>query len=197
MATTPDTPRDPDVMRRLIMQNYALGVLYSVHKEEKTELSHHFNPGEKADITNPQGVKIGSVSMSQPKKRAVPDDDSVLLGYAAEHGYDIEDHLPNPGTPEYNRVIDLIYNAGLQDELLTPGVAPSDEDAIRSKVLEQWEYSTDGEVPTGWRIENASEPKFTLTKGRTAAAKKALEAFTAPVRDALNMSEFRQIEEGK
>lgn len=190
-------PRHPDNLRRLLMQDYALGVLYGIHKDEKARTAAAFNPGEKAEITNKQGVKVGSVSMSQPKKRAVPDDDSVLLGYAVEHGHEVEDRLPAPGTPEYNRVIDLIYTAGLQDELLTPGVSKETADDIRAEVLEAWEFSTDGEVPTGWTIRDASEPRFTLTKGRSAAAKKALEAFTAPVRDALDMPEFRQIEEGK
>lgn len=186
--------RSQDTLRQLLMQDYALGQLYGIHKDLKADISAQFSAGEKVEITNDQGVKLGSVSMSQPNKKAVPDDESVLLGYATAHGYEVEDTLPAYGTPEYNKVIDLIYAAGREDELLGASVTPADRKEIEDKVLEDWQFT--GELEPGWAITDASQPRFTLSKGRTAQAKKALEHFTAPVRDALAIPEFKQIEEG-
>lgn len=195
-SSTPDkiNLRDQDTLRQLLMQDYALGQLYGIHKDLKADIASQFTSGEKVEITNEQGVKLGSVSMSQPSKKAVPDDDSVLLGYATSHGYEVEDVLPAYGTPEYNKVIDLIYAAGREGELLGVSVSPSDEKEIAAKVLEGWQFT--GELEPGWKIQDASQPRFTLSKGRTAQAKAALEHFTAPVREALEIPEFKQIEKG-
>lgn len=186
--------RTQDTLRQLLMQDYALGQLYEIHKDLKADIAREFTAGEKIEITNEQGVKLGSVSMSQPNKKAVPDDDSVLLGYATTHGYEVEDTLPAYGTPEYNKVIDLIYAAGREDELLVASVSPADEKEIAGKVLSDWQFT--GDIEPGWSITDASQPRFTLSKGRTAQAKKALEYFTAPVREALEIPEFKQIEKG-
>lgn len=197
-STTPGNEvnlRGQDTLRQLLMQDYALGQLYAIHKELKADVAAKFESGEKTEIVNDQGVKLGSVSMSQPNKKAVPDDDSVLLGYATAHGYELEDTLPAPGTKEYNAIIDLVYSAGREDELLGVGVSKDSADAAAKRVLEDWQIT--GELEPGWTIKDASQPKFTLTKGRTAQAKAALEHFTAPVRDALNIPTFKAIEEGK
>lgn len=201
MSTNDSSSRDvrsqyraQDTLRQLLLQDYALGQLYEIHKDLKAAVAREFGVGESTRITNERGVELGSVSMSQPKKKAVPDDDSVLLGYAAAHGYDVEDTLPAYGTPEYNKVIDLIYAAGREDELLGASVAPADREEIEDKVLHDWQ-DTD-ELEPGWTITAASEPRFSLRKGGTPQAKKALERFTAPVREALAIPEFKQIEEG-
>lgn len=186
--------RTQDTLRQLLMQDYALGQLYEIHKDFKADVAAEFDAGEKVEITNEQGVKLGSVSMSQPNKKAVPDDNSVLLGYAVTHGYEVEDTLPAYGTPEYNKVIDLIYAAGREEELLGASVSPADEKEISGKVLDDWQFT--GNIEPGWSITDASQPRFTLSKGRTAQAKKALEHFTAPVREALEIPEFKQIEKG-
>ena len=89
---------------------------------------------------------------------------------------------------------DSIYAAGREDELLGASVTPADRKEIEDKVLEDWQFT--GELEPGWTITDASQPRFTLSKGRTAQAKKALEHFTAPVRDALAIPEFKQIEKG-
>lgn len=186
--------RTQDTLRQLLMQDYALGQLYAIHKDLKADISREFEAGESKQISNEQGVKLGSVSMSQPKKTVVPDDDSVLLGYAAAHGYEIEDRLPAYGTPEYNKVIDLIYAAGREDELLGASISPDDEDKILKKLTAG--YRETGEVEPGWTVIDASKPRFTLRKGDTPEAKRALDHFTAPLREALAIPEFKQIEEG-
>ena len=79
---------------RLIRQKFVLDMLYAIHKDETAALAAEYEAGDKAEIKNGNGVKIGTVSMSNPNKKAVPDDDSVLLGYAVEHGHEVEDMLP-------------------------------------------------------------------------------------------------------
>ena len=181
---------------RLIKQNFVLDMLYAVHKDETTALAAEYEAGDKAEIKNDNGVKIGTVSMSNPNKKAVPDDDSVLLGYATGHGYEVEDMLPADGTPEAHEIIDLVYAAGRED-LLTPSVTAEVKKEICAKVLESWEFTGGKELPLGWEIRDASTPKFTVAKGRGAKAKAAFEAEMKPIKDALEQSAFREIEEGK
>lgn len=181
---------------RLIKQKVVLDMLYAVHKDETADLAAEYEPGDKAEIKNDLGVKIGTVSMSTPNKKAVPDDDSVLLGYAVEHCYEVEDALPADGSKAAHEIIGLVYAAGRED-LLVPAVTPEDEKAIREQVLKDWEFTGGKELPLGWEIQDASTPRFTVAKGRSAQAKAAFEAEMEPIRDALAQSAFREIEGGK
>lgn len=181
---------------RLIKQKYVLDMLYGIHKDEVSALANQYEAGDKADIKNENGVKIGTVSMSNPNKKAVEDDASILLGYATDHGYEIEDMLPENGTEAANEIIGLIYAAGRED-LLTPAVTPEDAESIRAKVLEDWEFSGGKDLPLGWSIKDASTPRFTVAKGRSAQAKAAFEREMQPVREALANSAFREIEGSK
>lgn len=181
---------------RLIKQKYVLDMLYGIHKDEVNALANQYEAGDKADIKNENGVKIGTVSMSNPNKKAVPDDASVLLGYATGHGYEVEDMLPADGTPEAHEIIDLVYTAGRED-LLTASVTAQVEKEICQEVLKNWEFTGGKELPLGWEIKDASNPRFTVTKGRSAQAKAAFEAEMEPIKDALAQSAFREIEEGK
>ena len=181
---------------RLIKQKYVLDMLYGIHKDEVNALANQYEAGDKADIKNENGVKIGTVSMSNPNKKAVEDDASILLGYATDHGYEIEDMLPENGTKAANEIIGLIYAAGRED-LLTPAVTPEDTEAIRAKVLEDWAFSGGKDLPLGWSIKDASTPRFTVAKGRSAQAKAAFEREMQPVREALANSAFREIEGSK
>lgn len=196
-SSTPDkiNLRDQDTLRQLLMQDYALGQLYGIHKDLKADIAAQFDPGESVKIKNPQGFDLGSVNMSSPSKKAVPDDDSILLGYAVEHGYDVEDVLPARGTEEYNQVIDLIYAAGREDELLRPAVTKEHEKEIVEKITADYGINEDS-LPIGWTVKDASQPRFSLRKGTSPQAKAALEHFTAPVREALEIPEFKQIEKG-
>lgn len=181
---------------RLIKQKFVLDMLYAVHKDETADLAAEYEAGDKAEIKNDNGVKIGTVSMSSPNKKAVPDDDPVLLGYATGHGYEVEDMLPADGTPEAHEIIDLVYAAGRED-LLTASVTAQVEKEICQEVLKNWEFTGGKELPLGWEIKDASTPKFTVRKGASAQAKAAFEAEMEPIKDALAQSAFREIEEGK
>lgn len=181
---------------RLIKQKYVLDMLYGIHKDEVNALANQYEAGDKADIKNENGVKIGTVSMSNPNKKAVEDDASILLGYATDHGYEIEDMLPENGTEAANEIIGLIYAAGRED-LLTPAVTPEDTEAIRAKVLEDWAFSGGKDLPLGWTIKDASTPKLSVRKGASAQAKAAFEREMQPVREALANSAFREIEGSK
>lgn len=181
---------------RLIKQKFVLDMLYAVHKDETAELAAQYEPGDKAEIKNDNGVKIGTVSMSTPNKKAVPDDDSVLLGYTVEHGYEVEDMLPANGTPEAAELVKLVEAAGRED-LLVPSVTAEVEKEVCQEVLKGWEFSGGEELPLGWEIQDASSPRFTVAKGRSAQAKAAFEREMEPIRAALAQSAFREIEEGK
>lgn len=181
---------------RLIRQKFVLDMLYAIHKDETAALAAEYEAGDKAEIKNDMGVKIGTVSMSNPNKKAVPDDDSVLLGYAVEHGHEVEDMLPADGTPEAHEIIGLVYTAGRED-LLTPSVTAEVEKEICQEVLKNWEFTGGKELPLGWEIKDASTPKFSVRKGASAQAKAAFEAEMEPIRAALAESAFREIEEGK
>lgn len=74
-------------------------------------------------------------------------------------------------------------------------MTPADEGEIRNRVLEDWQFT--GGLEPGWTITDAAQPRFTLSKGRTAQAKKALEHFTAPVREALSIPEFKHLHNGR
>lgn len=181
---------------RLIRQKFVLDMLYAIHKDETAALAAEYEAGDKAEIKNDMGVKIGTVSMSNPNKKAVPDDDSVLLGYAVEHGHEVEDMLPADGTPEAHEIIGLVY-AACRDDLLTPSVTAEVEKEICQEVLKNWEFTGGKELPLGWEIKDASTPKFSVRKGASAQAKAAFEAEMEPIRAALAESAFREIEEGK
>ncbi|MDK8241664.1 hypothetical protein [Corynebacterium coyleae] len=180
---------------RLIKQKYVLDLLYAINKDETAALASQYEPGEKADIKNDNGVKIGTVSMSNPNKKAVPDDDSILLGYAVEHGYEVLEMLPANDTKAASEIVKLVEEAGRED-LLVPMVSKDDEDAIKAEVLKNWEFTGGSELPLGWEIKNASNPRFTVAKGRSAQAKAAFERETAPIREAMEHSAFREIEKG-
>ena len=180
---------------RLVKQKYVLDLLYAIHEDETAALAGKYEPGDKAEIKNDHGVKIGTVSMSNPNKKAVPDDDSVLLGYAVEHGYEVEDMLPDNDTPEAVEIVKLVAAAGRED-LLVPSISKDDADEIKAKVLENWEYTGGKELPLGWEVKDASNPRFTVRKGSSAQAKAAFERETAPIREALENSAFRELEKG-
>ena len=181
---------------RLIKQKFVLDTLYAVHEDETAALAAEYESGDKAEIKNDNGVKIGTVSMSTPNKKAVPDDDSVLLGYAVEHGYEVEDMLPANGTPEAAELVKLAEAAGRED-LLVPSVTAEVEKAICQEVLKNWEFTGGKELPLGWEIKDASNPRFTVAKGRSAQAKAAFEREMEPIKDALAQTAFREIEGGK
>lgn len=197
----PNTPATQGQVResvaRVLKQKYILDQLYAIHNEEKEAVAAAFQPGDKAEIKNAQGVKIGTVSMSNPSKKAVPDDQSVLLGYAVDNGYEVEDYLPEPGTSEYQQVIDLVYAAGREEELLVPGIAKAEAQAVCDHVLKNWEFTAGKELPTGWTIQDASQPRFTISKGRSAQAKAAFEAEMAPIDHVLGETAFRELEKGE
>ena len=180
------------MLLRVLKQRYMLNLMWAIHNDDTARIAAGYEAGDKTEVKNEQGVKLGSVSMSNPSKKAVADDDSVLLGYAVEHGHEVEDFLPEPGTPEYNAVIDLVYASGREQELLRPSVTSEVRKEIQAEVLEAWEIT--GETPTGWSIKDASNPRFTVTLGRTAKSKLAMEHAMKPIIDALPQTAFKELE---
>lgn len=160
-----NTPTVDDAHERLmvVLEDAVLGKLYARHKERKEALASGFEPGEKHDVTNPQGVKLGSMSMSQPGKKAVCEDESILVGRATELGMELVDHLPAPGTPEHEEAIGvLLENA--PHLLPTPTLSKADYEELAREALEQWQIT--GKAPLGWVIEDSSKPRFTVSKPR-------------------------------
>lgn len=188
-------PRSQANLARLLKQRYILDKLYAIHEEEKQATAREFEPGDSTKIKNEHGIEIGSVGMTAPSMKAVPDDDSILLAYANDHGHEVEEFLPEDGTEEYNAVIALVVEAGRMD-LLRLGVDPAVRKEVCDEVLTKWENSAGKDLPTGWSIKPASNPSFRLAKGRSAKAKAAFEAEMQPLADALERSAFREIEAG-
>lgn len=180
-----DYYRGEENLRDLLVENVVLKKLNALAKERKAATEATFRPGEKVEITNTQGVKLGSVSMSQPNKKAVCHDDAVLLGMAVENGYELEDFLPTEGTPEYVEAVNVLTEAGRAD-LLRVSVSTGEASELAQKVLEEWQIT--GKLPNGWEIEDASSPRFTVTAGRTAPAKAALEHVLKEVQGAFGLT---------
>lgn len=159
-----------DKLIRLITEAALLDELYKRHKEFKEELAGGFEPGDKRTIKNRQGLELGSASKTAPAPKAVPDDMSVILTQADAEGRELIDELPAPGTPEYDEVMDLVFNHA--PHLLRTSIGKDDADAMAKDALEHWQIT--GEVKPGWKITEGSRATFRLNKGRSKAAKAAV-----------------------
>lgn len=179
---------------RVMIESHLLDTLYARHKALKDALAEEFATGEKHDVKNDQGLKLGTLSKSAPNKRAVCTDESILLAEASVRGMEMVDSLPRPGTPEAVKIINFLHDHA--PELLPdPTISKADGDAIAKEVLEQWQIT--GEVPAGWEIEDASAPRFTLRKGTSAPAKAAMAHLVGEVEGLLEVTAPREIEGGK
>lgn len=159
-----------DKLIRLITEAALLDELYKRHKGFKEELAEEFEPGDKRTIKNRQGLELGSASKTAPAPKAVPDDMSVVLAQADTEGRELLDSLPEPGTPEYDEVMDLVFTHA--PHLLRTSIAKDDADVMAKDALEHWQVT--GEVKPGWKITEGSKSTFRLNKGRSKAAKKAV-----------------------
>lgn len=157
-------------LRMIAVENHVLGILYGRHQERKDRLAKGFVPGEKHDIKNEQGLKLGSATMSAPNKKAVCKDDAILAAMADERGMELADHLPKPGTEAAEQAIEVLMEHA--PGLLVTDVSKKDADEIAAWVLERWQIT--GKTPTGWEIVDASKPMFRVTKASTKPAKAAM-----------------------
>lgn len=160
--------RDP--YERLLLQSAVLKQLNVIHGEFKNELAAELRPGDKHPVKNAQGLALGSVSMSAPGKKAVCTDKHVLLAEADERGMEIVDGLPDTTDPRHQEIIDLLFD--LRPDLLESHVVKDDAEKLAAEVLQNWQIT--GELPTGWEIKEASEPRLTVSPGRSTAAKAAI-----------------------
>ena len=170
-----------DLAQRVILQAAILGKLYEVHKAEKKQLEKELQPGDKRTVTNEQGVKLGTASMSQPNKKAVCSDRATLLAMADEDGAEIIDALPPEGDPRHQEIIDLLFE--IRPDLLDSGVSKADEKHLADKVLEKWQIT--GELPAGWEITDASTARMTIRKGSDKVAKASIEHMITAASDSL------------
>lgn len=158
-------------MLRLMLEAHVLDVMYARHKALKDEVAAEFQPGDKSEIKNPQGLKLGSVSMSSPNKKAVCTDEAVLLAQAQDAGMELVDHLPHPDSAEYQQAIDVLLEHA--PELLPdPTISREDTAELSKQVLEEWQIT--GRIPEGWEIKDSSEPRFTVRKGTSKQTKAAV-----------------------
>lgn len=157
-------------LRMIAVEDHVLGILYGRHQERKERVAKGFTPGEKHDIKNEQGLKLGSASMSAPNKKAVCKDDAVLAAMAHERGMELVDDLPHPGTEAAAHAVEVLLEHA--PELLVTTVTDVDAKALADEVLERWQIT--GVTPMGWEIVDASKPTFRVAKARTAPAKAAM-----------------------
>lgn len=165
-------------LQRLLIEGAVLKELTALHNAFKAEVAAEFSPGDRAEVKNRQGLKMGSASMSLPNKAAVCNDRSVLLAMATEAGAEVYDTLPDPNSERGQLALKVLEEHA--PELLEPIVSKSDVDAVAKNVLEQWQIT--GELPAGWEIVDASKPRFTVTPGRTSVAKAAVNHLVGDVR---------------
>ena len=160
-----------DLAQRVVLQSAVLGKLYEMHKEEKRELEKQLAPGDKRTVTNNQGVKLGTASMSQPSKKAVCTDHSVLLAMADDHGLEIIDALPTLEDPRYQEIVDLLFE--VRPDLLDSSISRDDEKHLANHVLKEWQIK--GDLAPGWEIKDSSAPRMSIRKGTDEVAKAAIE----------------------
>lgn len=179
MPTQDNTPNTPDTIsaqdyERVLLQAAVLKQLYARHSELKDQIQAQLTPGDKHAVKNAQGLALGSVSMSSPNKKAVCNDNAVLLGMAEDKGLEIIDALPQPTDPRYQEIVDFLYET--RPDLLDSSVSREDEKELAEQVLSQWQIT--GQLPAGWEIVEASKPRFSVTPGRSKEAKAAIAYLT-------------------
>lgn len=160
-----------NLAQRVVLQSAVLGKLYEMHKEEKRELEKQLAPGDKRTVTNNQGVKLGTASMSQPNKKAVCTDPAVLLGMAEDYGLEIIDSLPDKEDPRSQKIIDLLFDD--HKELFDSDISKDDKKFLSDKILEEWQIT--GRLPVGWEIRDASAPRMSINKATDNIAKAAID----------------------
>ena len=160
-----------DLAQRVVLQSAILGKLYEMHKEEKRELEKQLAPGDKRTVTNNQGVKLGTASMSQPSKKAVCTDPAVLLGMAEDYGLEITDSLPDKEDPRSQKIIDLLFED--HKELFDSDISKEDKKFLSNKILEEWQIT--GRLPVGWEIRDASTSRMSINKATDNIAKAAID----------------------
>lgn len=168
---TPTPSNTPDALQRLIIEAAVLKRLYAAHADYKQQVAKGFTPGDKRAVKNPQGLALGSVSMSAPNKKAVCKDQSIILAEAQERGMEIIDALPPTDSEAGQEAIAVLLEHA--PHLLTSDVSKEDREEIADTILEHWQIT--GAIPTGWTIEDASAPRFSITPGRSKAAQSAIE----------------------
>ena len=168
---TPTPANIPDALQRLIIEAAVLKRLYAAHADFKAEVAKDFTPGDRRAVKNQQGLALGSVSMSAPNKKAVCDDQQIILAEAQERGMEIIDALPATDTEAGQEAIAVLLEHA--PHLLASDVSKEDREEIADTVLEHWQIT--GTIPTGWTIEDASTPRFSITPGRSKAAQAAIE----------------------
>lgn len=177
-----DRLRSPEVIQRLVIESALLRRMNAIHKDLKSEVQSALSPGDSIKAKNMQALEIGSVSLSSPNNKAVCTDGAVLLAQAADKGLELVDRLPANDTPEAVAIIDyLLENA--PHLLPAPTVSPSDMNDLATEVLEQWQAT--GKKPAGWEIKPASEPRMTVTAGRSKVAKAAIDHLLGEVQEIL------------
>lgn len=160
-----------NLAQRVVLQSAVLGKLYEMHKEEKRELEKQLAPGDKRTVTNNQGVKLGTASMSQPNKKAVCTDPAVLLGMAEDYGLEITDSLPDKEDPRSQKIIDLLFDD--HKELFDSDISKEDKKFLSNKILEEWQIT--GRLPVGWEIRDASTSRMSINKATDNVAKAAID----------------------
>lgn len=181
MTTTNDSTQDKQLTKellrsegaltRLILEQAIMGNLKKENEAFKSQVSKAFKPGESSKVKNAQGLDIGSVSKSAPNKKAVCNDQSIVLAMAIDKGYDIHDALPVPGSDKAAELVDYLFENAPQ--FLESSISAPDLKEMSDEVLEN--HMIKGELPAGWEIVEASSPSFRVTPGRSAAAKAAIE----------------------
>lgn len=192
--THPTTPQDHEALYlRLTLEAAALKHLIARHEDLKTTIGKTFNPGDKRTIKNAQGVTLATVSKTEPNKKAVCNDTNILLAMANDRGLEIVDSLPAPDSDKGRQILELLEEHA--PHLLDSAVTEADQKILAAEVLKKWQIT--GELPTGWEIKQASNPRFGVSLGRTSTAQAATAHMLTQIDDVLALETKTNQEEAQ
>jgi len=139
---------DRENLETVLLQQAVVKELKKIADDGKQALHAVLADGEKRVVLNERGAELGSIYRTSSKPAAKIVDINVVAAQADEQGEEIIYRLPALGTPEYERVVDLVLSH--DPDLAVVEIAPDGVKAMSEKVLADWEVT--GNVPDGWEI---------------------------------------------
>lgn len=145
-------PRDPRSIERVLLQQAVMRELKKFADDEKQAVHDVLGPGESVRVFNERGGHLGTITRNAPKQRAVIVDPSVVLAEAQASGAELEDRLPEYGSPQYWEAVDVLLAHA--PHLVQVNLLEQEEERLAEEVLA--EYHRSGAVAEGWRISDGS-----------------------------------------
>lgn len=161
--------RSRENLERVLLQAAVIKELQNVANDDKARVHHLLEDGETIKVANARGGDLGSIYRTRGKQQAVITDMAVVLAQAVDSGAELEDRLPNEGSPQYWEAVEVLQEHA--PHLVRVVILEHEQERMAEEVLK--EYHASGDVPEGWRI---SEGKAGYTAVRTSKLGKEVAA---------------------